>query len=213
MECAKIVRLETKYHSHPHYMKYTLYAMLIFSSLAKGQAVTADQLKDRSILSQLKANGYQTSIPGWVIKEGDTLQMGRGSMPDKSFAFVYENPSSMTAAYSTRNGMLVKSYLPTRYAGMRLVTKGVGMNGTKRTGFFADALIAVGLPVRYYIELENAINAGEVLPPVKYRPSAQASPSVPVSVADELIKLKSLLDAGAITQAEYDAQKKKILER
>jgi putative oligomerization/nucleic acid binding protein len=32
------------------------------------------------------------------------------------------------------------------------------------------------------------------------------------NVADELIKLKSLLDAGVITQQEFDTQKKKLLE-
>ncbi len=32
-----------------------------------------------------------------------------------------------------------------------------------------------------------------------------------IDVADELLKLKKLLDSGAITQAEYDAQKKKLL--
>ena len=32
-----------------------------------------------------------------------------------------------------------------------------------------------------------------------------------VSVADELMKFKTLLDFGAITQSEYDLQKKKIL--
>lgn len=37
---------------------------------------------------------------------------------------------------------------------------------------------------------------------------------VPVqSVADELLKFKSLLDAGAITQDEYNAQKAKLLNR
>ncbi len=36
--------------------------------------------------------------------------------------------------------------------------------------------------------------------------------SVPVqSVADELLKFKSLLDAGAITEDEYNAQKAKLL--
>ena len=32
------------------------------------------------------------------------------------------------------------------------------------------------------------------------------------SVADELIKLKELLDAGVITQEEFDAQKEKLLK-
>jgi len=30
-------------------------------------------------------------------------------------------------------------------------------------------------------------------------------------VADEIKKLKALLDSGAITQSEYDSQKKKLL--
>lgn len=34
-----------------------------------------------------------------------------------------------------------------------------------------------------------------------------------LGVADELIKYKSLLDAGALTQAEFDAQKAKLLSR
>jgi hypothetical protein len=33
------------------------------------------------------------------------------------------------------------------------------------------------------------------------------------SKADDLVKLKGLLDKGIITQAEYDQEKKKILDR
>lgn len=35
--------------------------------------------------------------------------------------------------------------------------------------------------------------------------------NAPVSVADELVKLKGLLDAGVLTQEEFDAQKAKLL--
>jgi hypothetical protein len=35
----------------------------------------------------------------------------------------------------------------------------------------------------------------------------------PLSVADELLKFKSLLDAGAITESEYNAQKEKLLNQ
>jgi len=35
--------------------------------------------------------------------------------------------------------------------------------------------------------------------------------SVPESVADEILKLKQLLDSGAITQEEFDSQKKRLL--
>jgi putative oligomerization/nucleic acid binding protein len=39
----------------------------------------------------------------------------------------------------------------------------------------------------------------------------EAVPSANESM-DELVKLKSLLDSGALTQAEFDAQKQKILQ-
>lgn len=40
----------------------------------------------------------------------------------------------------------------------------------------------------------------------------EAAPAVePASVADELLKFKQLLDMGAITQEEFDAQKKQLL--
>jgi len=45
---------------------------------------------------------------------------------------------------------------------------------------------------------------------IKNSQSANASP-IGTSGADELLKLKNLLDQGAITQTEYDEQKKKIL--
>ena len=49
----------------------------------------------------------------------------------------------------------------------------------------------------------------------KMRAARQGTPSVQVvqqqSAAEELTKLKGLLDAGVITQEEFDAQKKKLL--
>ena len=43
-------------------------------------------------------------------------------------------------------------------------------------------------------------------------PAAQAAPAAaPTDSYAELMQLKQLLDAGALTQAEFDAQKQKIL--
>ena len=47
---------------------------------------------------------------------------------------------------------------------------------------------------------------------IRKQNSSQSPPPVPpVSVADELLKFKQLLDMGAISQSEFDAQKKKLL--
>ena len=46
--------------------------------------------------------------------------------------------------------------------------------------------------------------------PIVQNPTVQA-PAAPVSAADEIAKLKQLLDDGAITEQEFEAQKKKLL--
>jgi hypothetical protein len=55
--------------------------------------------------------------------------------------------------------------------------------------------------------IDDAILACEVLP------CAQQGTKQSASVADELLKLKKLLDSGALTQAEFNAQKKKLLSQ
>ena len=58
--------------------------------------------------------------------------------------------------------------------------------------------------------------AAEAPPERLHRPPGSATdPEAAPSAADsydELMKLKELLDAGVLTQAEFDAQKQKILE-
>ena len=53
-------------------------------------------------------------------------------------------------------------------------------------------------------------------PPEEPAPAAPAAPEAAAAPApedsyDELMKLKGLLDAGVLTQAEFDAEKQKIL--
>ena len=59
---------------------------------------------------------------------------------------------------------------------------------------------------------EGPPDAAPVAPPPDTEPTPEAAP--PPSVGDSydaLMKLKELLDAGVLTQAEFDAQKQKIL--
>ena len=41
--------------------------------------------------------------------------------------------------------------------------------------------------------------------------TAESDSSSEISAADEILKYKNLLDAGAITQEEYDTKKKQLL--
>jgi len=52
--------------------------------------------------------------------------------------------------------------------------------------------------------------AEEATPPAE-QAAPVAAPRLPQDNYDDLMKLKELLDAGALTQAEFDAQKQKIL--
>ena len=56
-----------------------------------------------------------------------------------------------------------------------------------------------------------ANEAEQAAPPEAEAPPAEAAPSADASM-DELTKLKGLLDSGVLTQAEFDAQKQKILQ-
>lgn len=58
---------------------------------------------------------------------------------------------------------------------------------------------------------EAEAESRQAIPAKEPAPAAQA-PSVPfMSAADELIKLKELLDMGIVTQEEFDAKKKQLL--
>jgi predicted Zn-dependent peptidase len=76
------------------------------------------------------------------------------------------------------------------------------VNGINKCLFVVDA----GGIFRFSLFIDDAILSCEVVPCV------QTVAKQPVaSVADELKKLKELLDSGVLTQAEFDAQKKKLL--
>jgi hypothetical protein len=51
----------------------------------------------------------------------------------------------------------------------------------------------------------------EQAPPPSQQPAPAPQPASGEDTVTQLTKLKELLDAGALTQAEFDAQKQKIL--
>ena len=77
----------------------------------------------------------------------------------------------------------------------------------------ADEIIPV---VKTYVDkLSNKLAVPTVKTPAvekEEKPTPKAKPSKPIDT-DALLKYKKLLDAGAITQEEFDRKKKEILER
>ena len=87
--------------------------------------------------------------------------------------------------------------------------------GNKKNGYSYYPIINVGA-IRYEVDIENAISVGEIVVPDEFKPKKEGPVVVvkqEVSVADEIAKLKKLLDDGVLTQAEFDAQKKKLLDK
>lgn len=193
-------------------MKIIIFSFAFFSPLFSVAQNTPDTIPYGATASEIRKqleDGYTLSS-GWTIKEGDTLKIGKGTMPNKSYAFIYQSPAnyfSETSA-STYN----KRYLLSNGAKVARV-KDIRTYGTKKGGFTIVAVVGVGEIANYWIELDNAVDAGELIPPAEYATKKEGDQKVRLSTADELKKWKDLFDAGAITKEEYDAQKKKILEQ
>jgi len=144
-------------------------------------------------------------INGYSIAEGDTLHFGRGTMPSGNFKYIAQ-PVNVFAGSAEMS-------LHRSFSGRTLIVKDLRESKSKRMGQKVLAVVNPG-GFNYAVELEDAIATGEIVA-INSRRMGQASATVASagSVADELIKLKQLLDAGAISQDEYNTQKKKILDK
>jgi hypothetical protein len=139
------------------------------------------------------------------FKEGDTLQVGYGSNPNGDFRFIYQPPNYI---WGTEEKPLTKMM-----SNSRLIIKHFKEYDSPKMGLKFYTVVSIGSIVNNVVELEPAIESGEIIIP-GYTPASKVQvvqAVAPLSVADELSKLKKLLDDGVLTQAEYDTQKKKLL--
>lgn len=157
---------------------------------------------------------------GYKIVVGQSLNIGTGSTPDGDFKFIRRNSTGFgTMMYTTNSNSYNKSMfsLPRNMAGHKGEVIKIVTRGNKRIGFTYEPLVTFGVG-RYEIDVENAINSGELIVPEEFKPKAKTTTTVlevkqQVSIADELAKLKKLKDDGILTQEEYETQKKKLLEK
>lgn len=167
-----------------------------------------------------KMNGdtlYTSS--GFKLSEKQDVKIGTGAMSDGDFKFIRTNSASLFAYQSTTGykGLANQANSFSRsQSGLTYKIKRIESRGNKKHGYVYYAIIGRGL-LNYEMDVENAIAAGELLVPEEFKPkSKQQTVTVEVkqqiSIADELTKLKKLLDDGILTQGEYDIQKKKLLE-
>ncbi len=174
-------------------MKSTLLFAISFMMLA---ATAHAQIGGKAIPE------YKTRM-GTTFHPGDTLRLGLGTDLRGSFKYITIPANIFISPIPTPLSAVA--------ANQRTVIKEIRLQTfNKRVGPRTVAVVNFG-GFNDAVDLESAEEAGEIRT-VNNRPKATAAAPASVSVADELIKLKGLLDANAITQAEYDAQKAKLLK-
>jgi hypothetical protein len=135
---------------------------------------------------------------------GDTIKVGMGSMPEGNFKYVQVTPPPFFPPRPNGNNFSARKDLAMSTAVIRKIKMASQISGSDKVMFTVKA----GGIGTYDIWIVEAIAACEVTPCSGTSPGATPR----MSVADEIAKLKKLLDSGAITKAEYDAQKKKLLD-
>jgi hypothetical protein len=149
-------------------------------------------------LTQYKASNGKT------YHIGDTVKIALGSMSDGDFKFVQAAPLLPMPPHrgSTNSLNAHKDFSNTNAIIRKIKNTDQDVGGSK----IVFNVKTTGL-VTYDVWIEEAIAVCEVTPCA----GTKAATGPQLGIADELLKLKKLLDAGAITQSEYDAQKKKLL--
>lgn len=156
-----------------------------------------------ALASSQKLKEYKASN-GITYHIGDTVKIGMGSTADGNFKYIQVTPPPFFPPRPNGNGMTARKDFSMSTAVIRKIKTASQITGSDKVVF----TVKTGGIGTYDVWIAEAISACEVTPCASSTGNVAAAGS---SVADEILKLKKLLDSGAITQAEYNAQKKKLL--
>jgi hypothetical protein len=178
-------------------------------------------------------NDTLTTTGGYKIYKGQTLQFATGTSAAGYFNFIkFHQSMAKNNTYTLQNGsMLVKSLKAYKYssadnnsiriAGTVTYKDGkkeeadILLNFEKATEDYDGQPSELNIPEQFKRKPGQTTVKSETKQPVTIEPKKQTAPDDlrKLLVADEIKKLFDLYKAGALTKEEYEAQKKKLLER
>ncbi len=147
----------------------------------------------------------------WINEE---VVFGQGTMPNKSYSYIYEAPTGFQKIVSDRK----KKLLAPRYKGYKSKVikfeKEIGHNKKE----FNYNIIVLQMPEgqKYWCDVVNAFNNHEIQITASENNMMQVKDEEvkkgPANVSEELARLKKLLDDGSISREQYDLLKKNLLD-
>lgn len=153
-----------------------------------------------------KLNEYAASN-GITYHLKDTVRLGMGAAPNGNFLYLQMGGWGAVLAYDS-NKSNDQFNIGRAYANTAVIIKKIEqgkIKGVVKTYF----TVGGGNITNYLLYIDDAIQVCEVVPCTR---ATEKQPIV-ADKFDQLKKLKALLDSGAVTQAEYDDQKKKLLSQ
>jgi hypothetical protein len=170
---------------------------------------------------------------GYKIYKGQTLQFANGTLAAGYFSFIkFHQNMAKNNTYTLQNGtMLVKNLKGYKYssadnnsiriAGTITYKDGkkeeadILMNFERATEDYDGQASELNIPEQFKRKPGQTTIKAETKQPASVEPKKQTAPDDlrKILVADEIKKLFDLYKAGALTKEEYEAQKKKLLDR
>ncbi len=143
---------------------------------------------------------------GFIVYAGQELKLGIGNLPNGDFRYI--NVSTSSFYYISHKGHHIESSLSKININHNVKVIKIITHGSSKKGYLYYPVINVA-SVPYQIDIDGAIATGEIVVPDEFKPNTTTIQQSQEDVYDKIKKLKELLDSGAITQEEYDTQKKR----